>query len=399
MAILCLLSSWYFAAVVASAGLGTSAPTVRQGLFPEWYGSRQILLHSSDPYSLATATQIQVAIYGKAVGAESLARNQHRFAYPVFFAFLFFPLAMLPFSAAQFVALVGGAAATAVSLRFWWRQDSSVLGGLICSIFLFAGYPVVLALQLRQPTLIIAALLAAVYYGVRSNRLVLAGILAALSSCKPQLAIAVLLPLSIWSIAQWRARMRFLLAATGGLGALLLASELVSPGWFMRWISTLQAYAQYAGSKPLLADLLRGHFLLPVAMAVVGAVVWASCRYRERDLWFTVSFSIASFQLLFPFQIYNEVLLAPAALWLAANQSEINSRGQLHTLLYSCTWIVLATGWTAAIGLSAANLIAPGAGLTLWQLPLLTAWLYPISVWLALAAYAASPPAMPSRAA
>ena len=47
-AILCLASSWYFAAVIAPAGLGLSAPSVQQGLFPEWFGCREIL-HRRDP--------------------------------------------------------------------------------------------------------------------------------------------------------------------------------------------------------------------------------------------------------------------------------------------------------------------------------------------------------------
>jgi len=103
---------------------------------------------------------------------------------------------------------------------------------------------------------------------------------------------------------------------------------------------------------------------------------------------FAVCFSIAAFQLLFPFQIYNEILLVPVALWLAGNARHIQRRGQLHTLLYSCTWIVLGAGWAASVGLSLANLLFSRAGLTLWYLPLLTAWLYPFSVFVTLALYA-----------
>ncbi len=392
IAIVCLLSSWYFAAVIAPAGLGANAPTVQQGLFPEWYGSREVLLHGRDPYSLETTREIRIAIYGKLDKGDSRDQNQHRFAYPVFFAFLFFPLALLPFPAAQLVALAICLVATALSVTVWLESYGIGLSSEICGVLVFASYPVVLGLQLRQPTLIVCALLAGVYYCVRSGRLVIAGVLAALSTCKPQLAIAVLLPLSIWSIGEWRARKRFPIATAAGLAMLLLASELVSGGWFPHWIHTLRAYVHYAGTTPLLADLLGGHCVKPVAMTLVGAVVWVSCRYCDQDLQFAVSFSIAAFQLLFPFQIYNEVLLLPAALWLAKNASKFTSRGQLHILLYGCSWIVLGAGWAAAIGLALANLIAPGAGVKLWQLPLLTAWLYPVGVWLALAAYAAFPP-------
>jgi len=78
----------------------------------------------------------------------------------------------------------------------------------------------------------------------------------------------------------------------------------------------------------------------------------------------------------------------PAALWLAKHAIEIKSRGQLHALLYCCTWIVLGAGWVATIGLSLSNLLSPGSGLTLWQLPLLTAWLYPLPLFATLALYA-----------
>ena len=387
IAMVCLLSSAYFARVIAPQGLGANAPTVQQGLFPEWYGSRELLLHDHDPYSAETTRHIQTAVYAPASGGDVHPRNQHRFAYPIFFAFLFFPLAILPFSIAQWVALVGCIAATALSARLWLPSGRGLSHwswvGLI-----FAGYPVMLGLQLRQPTLLVAALLAAVVYCARSERLVLAGILAAFSTCKPQLAIAVLLPLSIWCVAEWRVRRRFALATGIVLAALLLASEWISPGWFSRWIWTLKAYSHYAGTRPLLADLLGGHFVMAAAAVLVGAAAWVSYRYRDEDLLLAVSFSIAVFQLLFPFQIYNQVLLLPAAVWLANNAGKIQSRGQLLTLSYFCTWIVLGAGWASALGLSLANLITTGAGLTLWQLPLLTAWLYPLPVLATLAFYA-----------
>jgi len=102
-AILCLLSSWYFAVVVAPAGFGGGAPSVQQGLFPEWFGCREIL-HHPNPYRPEATRQIELVVYGQTQPAAPL--NQHRFAYPVFFVFLFFPIALLPFAAAQFVACV-----------------------------------------------------------------------------------------------------------------------------------------------------------------------------------------------------------------------------------------------------------------------------------------------------
>ena len=117
-AVLCLLSSWYFAAVIAPAGLGLSAPSVQQGLFPEWFGCREIL-HHRDPYRAEATRQIELVIFGRAPAAAAAPLNQHRFAYPVFFVFLFFPIALLPFATAQVAAFFVCVFLTAISLPLW----------------------------------------------------------------------------------------------------------------------------------------------------------------------------------------------------------------------------------------------------------------------------------------
>ena len=392
-AVLCLLSSWYFAVAIAPAGLGANAPSVQQGLFPEWFGCREIL-HHRDPYRPEATRQIELAVFGRTQTESAAPLNQHRFAYPVFFVFLFFPIALLPFGLAEFVALLGCIGLTAASIPSWLKgRQFSNLDKLTFAIFALASYPVVLGLQLRQPTLIVASLLAASFCCVRSGRLVLAGILGALCCSKPQLAIAILLPLSIWSVSAWQVRKAFLLSLGATLCALLIAAEFAVRGWFSNWLTTIQAYSHYAGSKPLLTDLLRGHFVPPAAALLVTTVVCVSFRFHDFDLLFAISFSVAVFQLLFPFQIYNTVLLLPAALWLTANANNVKVRGQLHNLLYSCTQIVLSAGWASAAGLSLSNALAPGSGLMFWQLPLATAYLYPFAVVTCLSVCAVSKPA------
>jgi hypothetical protein len=105
-------------------------------------------------------------------------------------------------------------------------------------------------------------------------------------------------------------------------------------------------------------------------------------------LLFAISFSIAAFQLIFPFLIYNEVLLLPAALWLLKYAGHIRTRSQWHKLLWSLSWIALSAGVATAAGLSLLNLLVPGAALKLWELPLLAAWIYPGTILLALASCA-----------
>jgi hypothetical protein len=388
-AILCFLAAWYFALIIAAPGLGASTPTVQQGLLPEWLGCREIL-HGRNPYRPEVTLQIEHAIYGQPVSAASPV-NQHRFAYPAFFVFLFFPAALLPFDAAQRVMLVACVLLSAKSIGWWsGRARRNQREALSFAILTLAAYPAVVGLQLRQPTLIIAALLAFAFFCVRSGRLVLAGITAALAASKPQLAIAVLLPLSIWAIASWRTRKTFLLALAGSLLVLVLASELAVPGWITPWLDTLRAYSHYAGARPLLADITQGHCFVPAALLLLTAVAWVSVKFCSSDLLFAVSFSVATFQLLFPFQLYNQILLLPAALWAASNAAKIRERGQLPVLLFGCSWIALAGGWIAAIALTVWNIAAPGSGVRLWQLPLVAAWLYPMLLFAAFAVFAAS---------
>jgi len=389
-AILCLASSWYFAAVIAPAGLGLSAPSVQQGLFPEWFGCREIL-HRRDPYRPEATRQIELVVFGRAPTASAAPLNQHRFAYPVFFVFLFVPIALAPFAVAQFTAFFVGVFLTAISMPLWLPGPQfSNLDKLTFTLFALASYPILLALQLRQPTLIIVSLLAAVYFCVQSRRLITAGMLAALCASKPQLAIAVLLPLSVWCVCAWRARKAFLLSLGATLSVLLIAAEFAVPGWFAEWLATLAAYAHYAGGSPLLADLLQGHCILPATALLVGAAVWVSFKFQDSDLLFAISFSTAAFALIFPFQLYNAVLLFPAVLWLIANSKIVMAHGQLLTLLYSCTWIVLGAGWASATALSLSNLLVPGSGLMFWQVPFAAAYLYPYTVAACLGACAVS---------
>jgi hypothetical protein len=385
----CVASSYYFAFVIAPSALGAGAPTVRVGLYPEWMGCREILLSRQSPYRPELTKEIQTAVYG----AENLPKqaNQQRFAYPAYFVFLFLPLALLPFPLAHMVGLAGGIVFTILSVRLWtlsWNLPKLTFA--IVLLGTFSAYPVVLGLQLCQPTLLIAGLLALLVYWARSGRLLGAGILAGLCMSKPHIAIGVLLPLSIWALAEWRERRRFLIAFAGSATALVAASEALLPGWIKLWLDTVRAYSHYAGSKPLLLEVLHGHVVVPVIILLLCAVITVSYRWRESDFLFAISFSIAIFQLFFPFLIYNEIILLPAVLWLLRNVQRIKAAGQMYALVSYGTWVILAAGIAASIGLSASDLVAHGSAAGLWELPLIAAWVYPWSVSMTLGGWAAS---------
>jgi hypothetical protein len=386
LAVVCLLGGLYFALIVAPAGLGPAAPTVAKGLMPEWIGCREIL-HRRDPYRPELRTEIERRMFGGA--SPPAMADEHRYAYPAFFVFVFLPMALLPFDVAQMLALMTGAASVALSILGWtrgfgWRRKA-VLLAIACG---FAAYPTILSLQLRQPTLVICAMLSGVYYCIRSQRLLSAGVLAGLSTAKPQVAIAVLLPLAFWAFLGWQQRKRFVFATAATTAALLIASELLVPGWHWHWLATMKAYSHYAGSNPLLMELLPRRLYAPAAAILVGGIGAVACRLQQRDLLLAISFSIATFQLIFAFQMYNELLLIVPALWVAHKTQELRRAGELPWLLRDLVWVLLGAAWVCEVGFSIADLLAPGSIQGLWDAPLVALWLLPWPMFAVLAAAA-----------
>jgi hypothetical protein len=389
LAVICAIGCAYFALRIAPAGLSDAAPTVEKGLSPEWIGSREILC-GHNPYRVDSQQPVQTEL--RSGTHPKIEDNQYRYAYPAYFAFLFFPLALLPFQTAQKIALIVGIGALGASFYFWLpeRMRGEFSFGIV-AIFSFASYPLFLALQLRQPTIIFAAMMAGAFFCVRSKWPIAAGILAGLSLGKPQLAIPVLLPLSIWSLTEWRTRKAFLLSLLATFAALLAGAEIAVPGWIPRWVSTLQAYAHYTGANPPLLDILPRNFCLPAYALLVLVIIWVSLNSQHQDLLFPIAFSTAAFELMLQFQIYNEVLLLPATLWILEHRSAIRERGQITGLLWLSAWALLVAGWVSQVALTVADLLVPGSGVKLWQVPLVAVWLYPWPLFLTLSACAITP--------
>lgn len=340
LAFLALSASLYFAWIIAPKGLGESAPSARYGLYPEWVGSREVLPHRRSPYRQDVTAEIQIALYGYT--PDSGTANQQRFAYPLFFAFLFAPVALLPFSTARVLAAAGCLVSAVVCVSAWSRCFAlSRRARWLVLVVAVSTYPVALALQLCQPTIVVACCLALAVYLAYSGRLASSGILPGLSVAKPHIAIGVLLPMTVWAIFDWRRHKPFLLWLAGSTGALLLASELMVPGWFSSWFATARAYSHYAGIAPWTVQLLGGRGTAPAVILLISSAAYVSYSFRRADPLFAIAFSVAAFELIFPFLIYNEIALLPAALWLMTNTRHQNVRpGRRPALSFDldCAW-------------------------------------------------------------
>ena len=92
-------------------------------LYPRWLGSRELLLHHRDPYADDVTREIQAGYYGRPLDVARAGdpRDEERFAYPVYVAFLLAPTVSLPFPAVRdaFRWLLG--MVTVASILLWLR--------------------------------------------------------------------------------------------------------------------------------------------------------------------------------------------------------------------------------------------------------------------------------------
>src|ERR1019366_3993740 len=253
LAIACLAASWYYATSLSSMARAGLKVGIVGDFYPIWTASKAIMRHVN-PYGPEVTEQNQIKAYGataKALGA----KDEYRFAYPVYATFPLFPLALLDFHAAEEIALWLFVALTTLAVG-WLRGTWDKTTAFYC-VLSFSSYPLILALQVRQPTLLFFALAVGGIALLRADRLVPAGMLAALSTGKPQVALPIVLPMLMWTFAGWHDRKRFAISFFPFLLALLCFSSIVTPGWIPEWIAALHAYSRYAG--PSVISFFLGH--------------------------------------------------------------------------------------------------------------------------------------------
>jgi len=344
LAILCLVSGWWYAAGIASTGYVGLHLGPTDDFFSFWNPSRA-LLHHQDPYSLEVAEQTQVFTYGALARDVGLANNL-RLAYPIAGMFPLLPFGLLPFRTADRIALSLFAALVALSIP--WIRGKWDRKTLLYIVLTFSSYPVILALQMRQPTLFYFGLIAASFKLLRSGKVTWAGIFAALAAGKPQIAIPVLLPMIIWSVAEWRERKKFVIALCGSVLAMIVASVLVVPGWIPRWIYSLREYASYVHPSVNVATFgaKAGAAVSAVLVAVLCVVLWSR---RDADLWSQAALSVAIFSVVIQAEPYNLVLLLVPALWIADNTANILASGEPAGLAIALVRVAFVELWLANV--------------------------------------------------
>ena len=363
-------------------------------LFPCWLGTRELLLHGRNPYSPEITREIQQGYYGRPIenGRATDPIDQQRFAYPLFVVFLLGPTITLPFGVvkAVFTAILFAAAMWTVLL---WIQVMGLKPGrdktFTYILLTIATIPYAQGIQFQQLGVLVAFFLAAALYALAIKRFIAAGVLLALATIKPQLSIYLVGCVLLWSVWRWGSKKFVAISFWATLVVLIAASELLMPGWPTQFLAGIRPYLRYTQATTGIHELfgrVGGTIVLSLLALVTALAVWrARSTSVDSDKFklaisFVSAFTCISIPSLAP---HNQVLLLPPFLLLLSEGERVRSGGRLARSLQCAAWLTLIWPWIAGT-LLVATLVFRRASSRLWDLPLATNPLIPITLFCAL---------------
>lgn len=351
-------------------------------LYPRWLGSRELLMNRRDPYSDEITRDIQIGYYGRVLDPSRPddPKDQQRFAYPVYVTFLLAPLTRLPFPTvrAMFVWILG--LITAISVLLWlrvvrWRPSLAVT--VIVLLLSVNSIPAIQGIKLQQLSLLVAGMIAICAVLVVEGHLVLAGIVLALATIKPQLALLPVLWLMLWAFSGWRERQRLVWSFAGTLAVLFAGSEYLLAGWIPEFVAALKAYQHYTGGVSQLGAIATplGGMLLTFFAAVAAVFVcWNLRRVPANSEAFGVGFAfvLAITGLIVGLMVpYNQVILFPAVFLIARSWRVLWRRNRMTRLLCTLGATMVFWPWAVSVALLAISpFVAPQTLHRAWAIPL-----------------------------
>ena len=290
--------------------------------FPVWVGAGEVL-HGRDPYGDDVSKRIQLRMYGRPLTSYELdhGKDQHRFAYPAYTAFAVAPFTGLSYSTARALACGIFAILIALSIPLWmrtmgWRPSPAMLAWIVVIVLLS---PVsARGLQLVQIGIVAGFLLSVGALAAARSHLLLAGILLAVSSIKPQLALLPTLWFVFWSLSAVKKRWRVLLGFGLALAALIAASAALVPRWIPHFLHGLTVYRRYTGAPSAFGAIFGPPWsAIPAALsfAALAAAAWkarvADPSSRSYALALALSLAVTVWAVPANFDPYNQVLCLP----------------------------------------------------------------------------------------
>ena len=345
-------------------------------LYPRWVGTRELFLHQRNPYSLEVSHEIQMAYYGHIVTADEASQrvvDEQRFVYPIYVVFLMAPTIYADFDTVHLWAplILGTFASLSVVLSIGLLDWQLPWTSAVALVLLVVSSPqIVQGIRHQQLALVVACLLIAGGWLVRRGHLLMAGLVLALATIKPQMTFLPLTWFLIWAAAQWRARWHLLAGFAGTLSALIIAGELLVPGWLGDFVAAMAAYRKYFPTTSLPRLLLGDTLGIAVSFVIVACLAVLAWKNREAQgdsRRFTLVFAtfLMGTLLAFPlFTPFNQALLILPALLVVHEWSAIAQLGRLIFIA------VVFWPWVASMALLVLRPSLNPAS----QIPLLPAW-------------------------
>jgi hypothetical protein len=368
-------------------------------LYPRWLGARELLLRHRDPYSPEITREIQIGYYGRALDPSRPydPKDQQGFAYPLYVVFLLAPTISLPFVVVQKACLWLLIALTVLSLLLWLRTlrwSPGLAGTTIVVVLTLGSFQVLQGIKLQQLSLLVSALIAGCIGSLAADYLAGAGILLALATIKPQLALPLAAWLLIWAFSDWRTRKNFIGGFLGAMAAFVVGAEYLLPGWIGRFHQAVIAYRIYNdGAGSVLDDLitpLGGRVATALIVLFVAGVCWRFRRVAgSSEAWSYIAVLVLAVTVVIvpKSSPYNQVLLLPGILFLMRYRQRFWGATPLTSPVVLLSIVVIAWPWIAAFALATASLFLPTESVQkAWTLPAYTILAIPILVAALLAA-------------
>ena len=241
---------------------------------PRWEGSRTFWLEGQSPYSDEATLNIQMRIFGRAVGE---GEDLSLFVYPFYTSFILLPLTPLSYSWATAIWMVFLEACLILALLLvcdivrWFPKPMFLTVLVLWALFYYFAAR---GLMLGQFSHLLYMLEIASVWGLYRGHPRLGGAALALSTIKPQMGIFIVPFLLLWALS--RRNWDFLGGFTGGMIVLWGGSFLLSPSWLGDWITQLRLYPTYTsvgspvetivqyylGLSPVITYFISGGFIL-----------------------------------------------------------------------------------------------------------------------------------------
>ncbi len=292
-------------------------------LYPRWVGTREFIFNGRNPYGPYVSHEIQMGFYGHIIVQDYEDSNtrpvdEQRFAYPLYVVFLLLPTAYLNFATVQQWAPAILAMLTAIGVFLWmdvlrWKPSRTLAAAI--ALLVLSSPQVMQGLRLRQLGLAVAFLLALGTWCIIRNKLVIAGIVLAVATIKPQMAILPVAWLLFWALSGLRKRWPLVASFTATFGSLAGLAEILLPRWPIYFLEGLAAYRKYFPTTSLLCAVLgniAGAVFSAIAILALFAIAWRNrrCDALSPEFSKTLMAALVADTLVLPLLTpYNQVLL------------------------------------------------------------------------------------------